>query len=399
MSQEARDELAGGPLSKCADEACVPISAAGRSSHWQAFLLRQGDRGIEQLDDEVVDHNVDWLLAQCDQAHKAVLVLRDDSGRVVPLFVHDGQVDIGFGSTAVCAVKIRRHVLVGNFPESPPVDWSAAMNALAEMMPSNGAAFLLGVVRDEGLGQALVSGALKRSFFVCEHGAEYARRLCVLGNSLDEYLASLPAKSRQDLRRSIRRFESNFAGRFEFSTSCSTAEVTDFLNRVEAVSKRTYQARQHGLGIVADSYIGNKVIEGALRGYARCYLLTVDGQPVAWRIGFLFNEVYASHHVGYDPDFEKWHPGVVLHLHSVRDLSENFMGVHTLDMLYGDNDFKRKASNLSRIERNYYLFPRTPRGWATSFALRSFNGLSGLIGWVLDRAGVKVAIRRWLRRA
>lgn len=399
MSRQARDELAGGPLSKCADDAVVPISTAGKPSPWQAVLLRQGDKGVEQWDDEVIEHNVDWLLAQCDQAHKAVLVLRDDSGKVVPLFVHDGEVGIGFGQSASLAVKIRRHVLVGSFAERPPVDWSAVMRALTDLIPSDGAVFLLGVVREEGLGQALTSGALRHSFFVCEHGPEYARRLCVLGASLDDYLASLPAKSRQDLRRSLRRFESNFSGRLEFSTHCSVDEVTDFINRVAVVSKRTYQARQLGLGIVADSYIGNKVIEGARRGYARCYLLTVDGQPVAWRVGFLFNAVYSSHHVGYDPDFEKWHPGVVLHLHSVRDLSGNGVGAHTLDMLYGDNEFKRKASNLSRIERNYYLFPRTPRGWATSFALRSFNGLSALLGWGLDRAGVKIAIRRWLRRA
>jgi CelD/BcsL family acetyltransferase involved in cellulose biosynthesis len=219
----------------------------------------------------------------------------------------------------------------------------------------------------------------------------------VLGGSLEAYLASLPAKSRQDMRRSLRRFEGNFSGRYAFSTHCSVAEVSAFLARVESVSKRTYQARL-GLGVVADSHIGNKVLEGAKRGYARCYLLTVDGQVIAWRIGFLYGNVYCSHHVGYDPKYEKWHPGAVVHLHSVCDLSESCVGVDTLDMLYGDNDFKRRATNRFRLERNYYLFPRSLRGATTYVALRSCNGVSEWLGRLLERLGLKRRLKAWLRR-
>lgn len=398
MSEKTQVDTAGPQPTKALQDVCITLGAAGEAVEWHACLLKLGDVIPVQTDDGVIEHNIDWLLAQCDEANKAVLVLHDDRGAAVPLFVHDGQVDLFFSEVSLGRVKVRRHVLVGNFPDQPAIDWASAVDALANAVPGNGAVFLLGLVGDEGLGIALAKGELKRRFFVSEQGAEYARRLCVLGDSLEAYLASLPAKSRQDLRRSLRRFESNFAGRFAFSTHCSVAEVSDFLSRVEAVSKRTYQARQLGLGIVADSYIGNKVLEGASRGYARCYMMTLDDQPIAWRIGFLYNKIYCSHHVGYDPQFDKWHPGVVMHLHSVRDLSENCDGVHTLDMLYGDNDFKRKASNLSRMERNYYLFPRTLRGASTYLALRSCNGFSEWIGRMLERYGLKVRLKGWLRR-
>ena len=102
--------------------------------------------------------------------------------------------------------------------------------------------------------------------------------------------------------------------------------------------------------------------------------------------------------IGYDPDFERWHPGVVLHLKSVEDLSESVDGVRVLDMLYGDNDFKRKAANISRTESNYYLFPKTVRGRLTHALLSGCNRLSRSIGESLERSGLKSKIKRGIRR-
>ncbi len=372
----------------------IEMNAAG----WQGLLLRPGDPVRTHPRDGVIEHDAGWLLAQCDSADKRVLVLSNESGNAVPLFVHDGQVDFNFGEFTLGHVKVRRHVLVGNFSDLTGADWAGLFAALRQAIGPNAAVFLLGVVQDEPLDRTVVSGELTKRYFVMAHGNKYSRRLCTLGAHLDAYLASLPAKSRQDLKRSLRRFESNFAGRFEFRVYSNVDEVAEFLREVEPVSKRTYQARHLGLGITERGNVGTKVLEGAKRGYVRCFLLSVDGRPIAWRIGFMVRQVYCSHHIGYDPEFEKWHPGVVMHLHSIRYLTENCRDIELLDMLYGDNDFKRKASNLARQERNYYLFPRTARGAATYLTLMSCNWLSGLIGRTMESLGLKARIRAWLRR-
>ena len=200
------------------------------------------------------------------------------------------------------------------------------------------------------------------------------------------------------MKRSLRRFEANFAGRFAFKVYMSPPEVAEFLDAVEAVSKRTYQGRMLGLAITREGHIGNRVVEGAQRGYTRCYLLTVDEKPIAWRIGFQSGGVFCSHHIGYDPDFEDWHPGVLMHLYSIRHMTEVLRDVSVLDLLYGDNDFKRRASNLSRDEQNYYLIPRTFRGALTYTCLWACNATSGLIGRVLEGAGLKARLKTALRR-
>lgn len=347
--------------------------------------------------DSVIDHDVRWLLAACDTPDKHVLRLRHADGREVALFVHEGWLDFVLGEISIGKRAVRRHVLVGNFDSLSVDDWGRIFARLGGVLKGRSTVFLLGVVDGESLDLALAGRAVDRNFRVLRHGLDYERRLCMLGVDLDAYLASLPAGRRQDLRRSLRRFEREFAGRQEFSISTKPEEVESFLLSVEAVSAKTYQARLRGLGVSRDGHVGHKAIEAARLGLARCYLLRVDGKPVAWRIGFVHGDTFFSHHVGYDPAYEAWHPGVVMHLRTVADLSAQ--GFRQLDMLYGDNAFKRKAANLSRTERNVYLFPRNVQGTASFLALAVVNRVSGRAGELLDRYGVKERLRRWLRRA
>lgn len=345
-----------------------------------------------------IEHDPEWLRLQCDRADKTVMVLSDNEERLVPFFVHDGEIDLALGELSLGSIKVRRHVLVGNFPEQSLPAWEPIFLALRDRLDRAAAVFLLGVVKDEPLHRILFHPEVRNAYFLLRHGAPYLRRLCRLEGSLEAYLATLPAKSRQDLRRSQRRFEAQFGAAVEFHAFSDPLEVDGFMGMIESASSKTYQARLLGLGISRSGYIGNKVMHGARLGYARCFLLSVDGRPVAWRVGLLYRGVYFSHHIGYDPEFERWHPGVVTHLYSIRDLTERCAGVHTMDMLYGDNDFKRKASNASREECNYYMFPRTLRGAATYGALAASNGLSEFAGKVLSHWGLKARLKAWIRR-
>ncbi|MDT3680109.1 MAG: GNAT family N-acetyltransferase [Burkholderiaceae bacterium] len=367
-------------------------------SQWQASLWSDAGPRTWPAADDVLEHDIGWLLAQCDRSDKRVLVVDDGAGKSIPFFVHDGQIDFNLGEFTFASRRVRRHVLVGNFTTLSVADWNEVFEALHRELAPNAAVFLMGVVAGEALEQALAGPSIARRFLVSRHGPTYDRRLCRLGADLEAYLSGLASGRRQDLRRSLRRFEREFEGRFEFRSYTEVDELGLMLDAVEPVSARTYQARLRGLSLSRRNHSGREVIEGAKRGIARCYLLSVDGRPVAWRIGFLYRGVYYSHHIGYEPDFERWHPGVVLHLKSVADLSENVGGVRILDMLYGDNEFKRKASNLARTEAHYYLFARTVPGRLTHAFLSGCDRLSRSLGEALERRGLKAKIKRWIRR-
>lgn len=313
------------------------------------------------------------------------------------MLVHDGVIDLVFGELSIGQRRVRRHVLVGNFDGISRSEWESAFSTLRGVLGSRGVVFLLGIVDGEALAAALGSERLRREFRVLPHGPAYARRLCRLGPDLEAYLASLPSGRRQDLRRSQRRFEREFSGRYAYALCRDPEDVREFLATVEPVSRQTYQAQLRGLAVTGSGHVGHLAIEGARRGCVRCYLLTVDGRPVAWRIGYLFGDTFFSHHVGYDPAYESWHPGVVMHLHTVEDLSR-LGSVRFLDMLYGDNAFKRKAANLERREQNYYVFPRSPQGTASYVLLAAVNRSSEWIGGMLERHGLKERLKRALRR-
>ncbi|HRO58334.1 MAG TPA: GNAT family N-acetyltransferase [Burkholderiaceae bacterium] len=372
--------------------------SVGLGLPWQAQELQASDQRKWPSGDDVLEHDVEWLLAQCDRPDKRVLVIENGGALAIPFFLHDGQIDFDFGELTLASTSVRRHVLVANFSQMAVEDWHEVFESLHRRLPSNAAVFLLGVVSGEALERALSQPRLRSRYLVSRHGPSYERRLCRLGADLEAYLSSLASGRRQDLRRSLRRFDREFVGRFEFRVHTEARELELMLDAVEPVSARTYQARLRGLALSRHNHTGREVLEGARRGLARCYLLSIEGRPVAWRLGLLYRGVYYSHHIGYDPDFERWHPGVVMHLKSVEDLSQNVGGVRVLDMLYGDNDFKRKASNLSRSEANYYLFPKTLRGRLNHTLLSGSGRLSRSIGDWLESSGMKTKIKRWIRR-
>lgn len=369
-----------------------------KSSSWQARFVRENESTLIPIADDVLEHRVDWLLTQCDRPDKAVLVLEDGEGPALPLFVHDGRVDLNFGELSIASLQVRRHVLVGNLSGFAVDNWHDPLTAFAQIAPRKTALFLLGVVLDEPLDKALHQPDVRKLFFILRQGGSYRRRLCDISQGFDAYLRNLSAKSRQSMRRSLRRFEANFDGRFTFQAYQDADEIATFLSKVESVSRRTYQGQMLGLAVTRSGFIGNKALQGAKLGLARCYSLCIDQKPIAWRIGFTSGKVFFSHHIGYDPEFENWHPGVVLHLYSIRHISSTEDGIETLDFLYGDNDFKRRASHRSRDEQNYYLFPRTLHGAFYYISLSTCNAISENAGKFLEYVGLKKRLKSFLRR-
>ena len=369
-------------------------------TNWNIEKLKPGGRRLGRPihPDNVIEHDPAWLLAQCNSDDKYVLTIDDGQEFLFPLFVHKGRLSFQIGELTLGSLSVLRHVIVGNFTNLPSCDWSSAISSLCRQLPNRSVVFFLGIVQDECLDLTLRSSDFGKRFLVLQQGPSYQRRMCRIGASLDEYLQTLPSKSRQDVRRSLRRFENEYKGRFAISVASSYAEVGTFLDHVEPVSEQTYQGRLLGLGINRTGHIGYKALQGSSLGYTRCLLLTVDDKPVAWRIGFLYKNIFYSHHIGFDPHFRRFHPGVVMHLETIRYLSNEHPEIDTLDMLYGDNDFKRKAGTESRRERNVYLFQKTSFGIFAWLILKSCNFGSEKAGKFLEYLGLKNLIRTIIRR-
>lgn len=346
---------------------------------------------------QMLDHDLDWLTATAHPSHGEVgqFVSGD---HYLPFYAHDGGLGFLLAGFALGRIPIRRYVISGNLPYLSKPEAAEVLCLLRRELGSRGVLFLIGVVEGEPLWQALREPIVRRHYRVLQSGGLETRRLACFPEGFDAYLASLPRRRRQDLRRSERRFLRRFPG-WSLGVYTEPELLGRFLGQVEPVSLRTYQSRLHGLGITETGWIARKVRAGARLGKARCYALFVDGQPVAWRIGFVHGGIYYSHHIGYDPRLAQWHPGIVLQLKVIEDLCQLTPAVSELDMLYGDNPVKEKLSNACRREGKFYLFPNNLKGNLSFAALRGFNAFSDGVSGLADWLRIKERLRRRLRRA
>ncbi|WP_018144799.1 GNAT family N-acetyltransferase [Thioalkalivibrio sp. AKL6] len=368
-----------------------------RAANWVLRQASPGETFTPPAPGTMMEHDPEWLLAIRHPGHGSVLLAERDS-RQLPIYVHDGALSFVLGGMALRRIEIRRHVLTGNLPDWSQDDLTAVLGELKGHLDRRGVVFLIGVVEGEPLWQALQSAELRRHYHVLQSGETDTRRLADLSGTFDAYLGSLPRKARQDIRRSERRFSEHFGQRARLDVFSRPEEITAFLDTVEPVSARTYQSRLLGLGVKRGHWIERMLQAAAERGYARCYGLFVDQKLVAWRVGFVFQGTYFSHHIGYDPDWSEWHPGIVLQARTLQDLCSLSPTVQRVDMLHGDNAAKRKLSNQSRREGKFYLFPRNVRGTLLYTSLGSFNRLSDTLSALAARLKFKDRIRRVLRR-
>ncbi|WP_421621970.1 GNAT family N-acetyltransferase [Alkalilimnicola ehrlichii] len=357
----------------------------------------EGGHGLAPVG-KMLEHDTQWLFMTRHPVHGEVWVAESNRG-VLPVYVHNGAVRFLLGGVSLGHVSVRRHVVHGNLPEVTAAECARILAALRGQINPKGVVFLIGVVKGEPLWEALSSKSVASRFYCLQSGSTDRRRLIRLGQGYDAYLASLPKRKRKDLRRSERRFDEAFGDRWCLATYETPEELRRFIELVEPVSERTYQHRLLGLGIKRGGWIERQVMAGAQLGYSRCYALFVGDELVSWRVGFCFNGVYYSHHVGYDPEWSECRPGIVMHLKVIRDICERTKDLQEIDLLHGDNPAKAKLSNAWRDEAKFYLFPKTARGCCLFVALGVFNYISDCISRMAEKLRIKEGLRRRLRRA
>ena len=365
---------------------------------WQIQLLRAGTQCNPGSRTGLMEHDPDWLLAQCDQPDKSVMLFSDREEGDIPIFVHRGRLDYKLGEWSTGGFCVTRYVITGGLNHISEQSLTAMINLLAAYIRPDGVIFLQGLVSGEPLWRFLCDPVLKKHFLVLPYGPVYSRRLIRLEDCLETYLRSIGRTNRKDLRRTRQKFESSYGGHFSCEIYTSPQDICSLVEAVEPVSRRTYQWKLIGLGIKKGGYIVNQLIEGARRGYARCYLLKADSSPVAWTLGYIYRSTYYSHHIGYDPDWRNWQPGILMHLAVIEDLLSHCRDVRTFDFLYGDDLLKRRLSNQSREERHFYLFPRHTRGILSYQSLRLVNTISERLGGLFRATKMSEQLKQWLRR-
>jgi hypothetical protein len=162
--------------------------------------------------------------------------------------------------------------------------------------------------------------------------------------SYETWLASLRRKTRGTIRRHIRRLEKLYPGKTRFLKITSAEDVPEFLELLDDVYEKTWQAKTFGY-TKRNTKHNIFYYQGiADRGWLKSYLLLIDNQAAAFIIGYQYNGIFEYSEPGYDPQYSKIGIGSVLNYHMLQDLYQSDRP-EAIDFGFGENQYKRVLGN------------------------------------------------------
>lgn len=337
-----------------------------------------------------------WMWLRCSRADQRVKAFMHTGPRgwdaLIACFVYNGTLQFTLGPIVLASVPVTRHVIRMLRTDEEPLVTNGLV-AIRRALEGNGLIFLEGIEEHSVLGKCLRnSEELRRNYHILAFGPPYNHHYLDLPKTFDEYLGTLGAKTRKDIRRTRRRLEKNGDGECIVEKYLRIEDVARFVDDACAVSSTTWQYQQQDAGLRDPQVLRNRFEHTARLGWFHGYLLRVHGKPVAFRVGHVVEGVYYGQEIGYDPSWAKKQVGIYLLMAVIEDLISNEQGVYCYDFGNTDSLYKQRFSSRSSRESFYYLFPRTVRMSALWIALRISIDATNLVRRILTTVGPG----RWL---
>ncbi len=157
-----------------------------------------------------------------------------------------------------------------------------------------------------------------------------------LPDSWDDFLANLKAKERHELRRKIRRLQS--AGDFTVEV---LRERSSFMGEIEkffALHRKSNKNKAEFMTPQMEAFFRDLAKKFHQKGWLDLSFLKIRGKEVGTFFSFNFQDTYYLYNSGYDPDYGKLSPGIVLAAYSIQEGIKN--GKKRFNFLRGREDYK-----------------------------------------------------------
>lgn len=152
----------------------------------------------------------------------------------------------------------------------------------------------------------------------------------------EEFLARLDSKDRHELRRKMRRLEREAS--FEIS---DTGEGSSLAERMEVfldLHRKSRKDKAEFMTPAMESFFQEIAERFQKKGWLTLPLLRVEGKEVAAFFSFWFQGTEYVYNSGYDPEFGRWSPGIVLAARCIGRAIER--GDSRFHFLRGREDYK-----------------------------------------------------------
>lgn len=227
--------------------------------------------------------------------------------------------------------------------------------------------------------------------------SQYMRHYIDLGMGWEAYQAKFSSKSRQTLRRKVRKFAEASGGTIDWRTYRTPEELETFRSLARDVSRLTYQERLLNAGLPDDAAFVERSARLAAQDQVRAYLLFLNDEPVAYLYCPARDSALIYAYLGYHPDFAALSPGTVLQWRVLESLFQEGR-FRYFDFAPGDSPHKTLFGSAHQPCADIYYLRRRPRALALGLAHAATTLGSDSIASALSRLGFKQSLKRLLRR-
>lgn len=366
---------------------------------------------LEQAGEAHFLHDLEWALCggDSDQGALAFRTGGDDGVLGFALLLRQARpLRFQLGELTYYRQKLTRYVLwsapvIAGVPEDSEA-WKAAARAFLDAVRRHiSPSFeVIGVegLRIDGPFHRLLYGDpdVARNYLLIEQGKSFEHQFIELPPTLEDYMNDLGKRSKKSLGYSRRKLFKDFDD--DVTITCFDREdgVQAFLDHAIEISKKTYQWRLLGLGLRDRDALENRLVFAARKGWLRNYIMYCSGSPVAFMLGYQYNQCFYYTDVGFDPEYSKWSVGSILQLMVMEDLYARNNRPKTFDFSTGFGDHKARFSNRILKEINVLLLPRSFRHAMLANTYKGLDGLAQSAISTVDRMGLKQTLKKSVRR-
>lgn len=233
--------------------------------------------------------------------------------------------------------------------------------ALLDTISANGATRLdLFSISEESPTLAILPDLARARGYAVDVAEEDVAPRIVLADTWDEYLAGLSKKDRHELRRKLRRLDSQ--GNWRWYCVSDPAEAAERMDTFVDLMRRSDPAKAEFLTPEREAFFRSMVEATATEGVLRLFFMEMDDLTVAASLCFDYDHVRMLYNSGHDPEYRYYSVGLLLHSLCLRDALEK--GYRYFDFLRGNEPYKYR---LGGTDHHLYriTLERTGEGAAT----------------------------------
>jgi CelD/BcsL family acetyltransferase involved in cellulose biosynthesis len=216
------------------------------------------------------------------------------------------------------------------------------------------------------------------------------------GTTYEQYLSKLGSKARRSLRVRGERLSAAFGGTVDVVKVSRPDQVEFFLEHVDTVFRRSWQAATFGYTPRASPETVARLTDFAVRGWLRSYLLMTQAGPIAYGVGFQYQGTFYWDETAYAQECSGLAPGSVLTHRVIADLFLHDTP-ELLDFGAGDGEYKRTFGNEQIETCSVHLVKTLAAAGVTNLQL-AMNRSESCVRKLLVQLRLTEYVRRLLKR-